>query len=274
MRIPLLARIGMAFIFVGGALLFYAVYWLPAHPLVAFNKPVSLSPGRIATGAFEVAPGYSYYVEIETDWTAKTFPPGCDWHSVLKTQWTLSYDSEVYQPERGYSPWDTSSLTITTFLSETSRYSFDATILPGADCLNAGHPRLLIQTHPQQNDSYIYMIWFSVWCLAIGLASLAIVGFHARWRADRPPRMLPEMVLRNILPWQRHSPMPLMKGLPDFGLVFGFLFFIFMVIFMIVHRVTPTGLFVHVRQQNAAPGRGARGRKLSSSMSTRTISFS
>ena len=164
MQIPLLGRIGIAPIFVGSALLFYSIHWLLEHPLVALNMPVSLSPGNLTTAELEIATSDYYYIEIETNWANKTFPPGCDPFSVLQTRWTLHGVGQVES-----SHWDNSGPDITEVFLETGDYSFDATVFPGASCLNAGNPRLLIQTRLHQNDSYIGMTWLSVWCLAIGL---------------------------------------------------------------------------------------------------------
>jgi hypothetical protein len=50
--------------------------------------------------------------------------------------------------------WEDSRLTVGVFLAESERYAFDAEVLPGASCLNAGNPRLKIQTHPYPSDPY------------------------------------------------------------------------------------------------------------------------
>jgi hypothetical protein len=78
----------------GGIVLFcFAIRWLAPHPDVAFELPISLSPGHVITGNFSVKPGTLYYIDIELDkrWQV---PPHCEPRSVLSTQWVLSSDGE------------------------------------------------------------------------------------------------------------------------------------------------------------------------------------
>lgn len=249
MRIPLTGRLGIALIVVGSALLIYSIYWLAPHPLEALDMPISLSPGRILTGSVNVDFDTLYYIDVEIDRAMIPTTVSCEPHSVLGIQWTLSSDGKVV--ERGSSPWEDSGLTIGVFLSENDRYAFDAKIFPGANCLNAGNPRLKIQTHPYPSDPYTILTWLSVWFVGIGLV-LLIRSWVWEVLTEKPTvRIFPGMVLRNVLPLQRHLPIPLVKDLPNFGLIAGCLLFIVMFIFMISQPQTPRGLLVNISDRNA-----------------------
>jgi biopolymer transport protein ExbD len=249
MRLPLTGRFGIALIVVGSALLMYSIYWLAPRPLVALDMPVSLSPGRIRTGNVSViSVDDLYYIDIEFDRAPLRTATGCDPHSVLETQWTLSSDGTVL--ERGSSPWEGSGLTIGVLLPEKERYAFEAEIIPGASCLNARHPRLKIQTHPYPGDLYTILNWVSVWFVAIGFV-LLIRSLLAGGLTEKPKyRIFPAMVLRNVVPFQRHRPIPLIKDLPDFGLVVGCLLYILVFIFIVIQPMVPQGLLVDIGERS------------------------
>jgi biopolymer transport protein ExbD len=249
MRLALTGRFGIALIVVGSALLIYSIYWLAPRPLVALDMPVSLAPGRIVTGNVRVVSvGTLYYIDIEFDSATLPTATGCEPHSVLETQWTLSSDGTVV--ERGSSPWEDSGLTIGLLLPEKERYAFDAEVFPGASCLNARHPRLKIQTHPYPGDLYTILNWVSVWFVAIGFV-LLIRSLLAEVVTEKPTfRIFPGMVLRNVVPFQRHRPIPLIKDLPDFGLVVGCLLYILMFIFIIIRPMVPHGLLVDIGERS------------------------
>ncbi len=249
MRIPLTGRISIVLIVVGSALLIYPIHRQVPHSRVVLDMPVSLAPGRIMTGTFNVDLDTLHYVDIEIDRRGYPSQVGCEPHSVLRTQWTLSSDGKVVS--QGSSPWEDSGLTIGDLLSENTRYSLDVSVFPGATCLNAGNPRLKIQTHTYPSDPYASLIWLSL--LSIGTGFVLLVRFWFREVSTEKPtlRIFPGMVVRNVLPLQRHRPMPLMTDLPNFGLVWGCILFIEMFIFMIVHPLTPHGLLVNLRERNA-----------------------
>ena len=59
------------------------------------------------------------------------------------------------------------------------------------------------------------------------------------------------MTLRNVIPLQWHRPLPLIRNLPNFGLIYGFILWILVFIFMIVRPSTPKGLLVDFRERNS-----------------------
>jgi len=169
MRAPVTWRAGFGLVLFGAALLVYSLPRLAPHPVVALDMPVSLSPGHIKTGTFAVNPDTLFYIDIETDRQFR-IPPDCDPRNALRTQFILSSeDGQLI--EQGSSPWEDTGLTIADFMGPT-RYTFDAEILPGASCLNAGNPRLKVQTHPSPSGLYVSLSWFSVLFVGIGIALL------------------------------------------------------------------------------------------------------
>lgn len=145
MKIPLTGRIGIGLVLAGVALFVYALHSLSPRPFVALDIPVSLSPGHITTGTLAAKPDTLFYIDIETDKQFRS-PPDCEPRYVLKTRFVLSGDDG--QLVQGSSPWEDTGLTIADFIGVGTRYAFDAEILAGASCLNAGNPRLKVQTHP------------------------------------------------------------------------------------------------------------------------------
>jgi len=250
MRIPLTGLLSIVLIVVGCALLIYSTHWLLPHPRVALEMPVSLSPGRITTGYFNVDPDTLYYVDIELNKPTPLTPAGCEPYSVLRTQFTLTSEGEP--PTQGSSPWEDSGLTLAVLLSENGRSSFDATIFSDASCLNARNPRLIVHTHPHPSDLYSGLNWLSVWSLATGL--VLVIRFWFWDMIPRKPgfRIVPDMLVRNVIPLKRRQPIPLMKNLPHFGFVLSYILFIPFFFFISLHRTqTPFGLMVNLRERNA-----------------------
>jgi hypothetical protein len=138
------------------------------------------------------------------------------------------------------------------FLSESEHYSFDATVLPGASCLNAGNPRLKIQTHPYDSDLYANRTWLSVWFISTGLILLIRFWFCHALAVKAAHRMFPDLALRNVICLHRHRPIATIQDLPKFGLVTSSLLFILMFIFVMIRPRTSLGLLVNVRERKAA----------------------
>lgn len=172
MKIPLTGRIGIGLVLAGVVLLVYALRSLSPRPFVALEMPVSLSPGHITASPFTANPDTLFYIDIETD---KQFriTPNCEPRDVLKTRFVLSSDDGQLLVQ-GSSPWEDTGLTIADFIGVGvgTRYAFDAEILPGASCLNAGNPRLKVRTHPSPSDLYVSVTWFSVLSMGAGIVLL------------------------------------------------------------------------------------------------------
>lgn len=240
--------LSVALIVFGGALLFFAIRWLSPHPHVALDMPVSLSPGHITTGYFRVDPDTLYYIDVELREPTAHAQANCDPHSVLGTQWTLLRNGQV--EERGSSPWEDSGLTLAAILGDSGSYAFDATIFQGAECLNARNPRLKVRTHVHVGDLYSALSWLSIWSFATGLVLLMCPWIGKITAEQRFLRIFPGMRVRNLLPFQRHAPMPPIAAIPNFGIYFGLIPFL-LILFVSFSR-RPMGLMTHVPSPNAA----------------------
>ena len=85
----------------------------------------------------------------------------------------------------------------------------------------------------------LVLFWFCVSLAGAGgflllLAALSLLS--PRWKSSRGLRMFPGMVLRNVLPFPRPRPIPLIAQLPNFGLIYGAVLWILIFLFMIVEE--------------------------------------
>lgn len=248
MNVSIAGRFSVCLMLGGIGLFFGSVHWLAPHPNVALEMPVSLSPGHVITGNFSVAPDSLYYIDIEFDEPSQVRAP-CKPRSVLSTRWVLT--SERGKREHGSSPWEDTGLTIADLYSEKQRYAFDVEILPGASCLNAGHPRLKVQTHPYPSDSYVASTLLSVVLFGAGLALLIPPYITWRYAKIEETRMIPDMVLRSVLPITKHKALAPIQGMPHWGLFCGAVLWILIFVFMIFGPQPSNGLFVSWKKRDA-----------------------
>ncbi len=231
MRFPPTGKIGIALLASGAILLAYSIIWLAPRQYVPVDMPISLSPGHIATGNFGVNNGDIYYIELVFGDGPRSDAGHCNPFSVLATQWTVTSNGEIL--ERGNGPLQYFGFQLGEFVGGNDRCSFDAEIFPGAECLNARKPRLRIRTRNPASDSFTVLGWLSLWSVGIGLALLIRPGILGASGSSKTLRVFPDLALRNVIPLQRHGPMPRLVGFPDFGLFCGCLLYILMFMFMI-----------------------------------------
>jgi biopolymer transport protein ExbD len=246
MKWSISAPIGVCLILAGIALFASAVHWLAPHPDVGFQLPVSLSPGHIATGNFTVEPYTFYNIVIEFD-NRSRISAHCRPYSVLNTQFVLSGGGKE---EHGSSPWEDTGLNIADIYSESTQYAFDVDVFPGATCLNAGNPRLKVQTVPYPSDLYTALTWFSVFSVGAGLVLLMQAHISRPASEIAILRIFPEMVLRNVLPIKKHRPLTPIQGMPHSGLFFGTLLWILVFTFMMFGPRTSKGLLVNLENHD------------------------
>jgi hypothetical protein len=185
MRSSLTWSLGIAVVALGVALWAATAYRLKPRALISLDIPVSLSAGQIQTGTFRVEPDRLYYVDIEIE-KAPLLKHRCQPSTVLATQWELS--SPTSNIDRGSSPWEESGLTIAVFCPAETQYSFDARVLPGADCLNSANPRLKVRTHPHAPFLYTVLTWTSALIIAIGVAIFIQPLIRLCYRSSRLER--------------------------------------------------------------------------------------
>ena len=172
----------------------------------------------------------------------------CEPRSALSTRWVLSNDGGAQQ---GSSPWEDTGLTIAVLYSENTRYAFDVEILLGASCLNASNPRLKVRTHPSASDLYVALTWLSIVLLGIGLALLIHPHVSRRFSEIDGSRMFPDMVLRNVLPITKHTPLPPIHDAPHWPLLCVAILSILIFTFMIFGPLPSKGLFVTWKNRDA-----------------------
>jgi len=123
-------------------------------------------------------------------------------------------------------------------------------------CLNARHPRLHIYAPSSGYEAFGEFILF-VCIFAAGTGTLLVLRAIAacvlvHFFDNRSPRIFPEMALQNVIPRKQHGQTAGIKGLPNFGLMFGCVLWILMFIFAIERPWSPQGLLVDFRKPQAA----------------------
>jgi biopolymer transport protein ExbD len=97
-----------------------------------------------------------------------------------------------------------------------------------------------VESYPGGNEQITSVFfWFSVSLTGAGGLLLWRAAFrmlNLGWESDQRSRIFPSMVLRNVLPWHRRRPIPLITQLPNFGLIYGAVLWILIFLFMIVEE--------------------------------------
>jgi len=60
-------------------------------------------------------------------------------------------------------------------------------------------------------------------------------------------RLFPEMELRNLVPWKRHRPIPIVHELPHWGLIWGALLYLLLLFSLFLAPLPSTGVRVALR---------------------------
>jgi biopolymer transport protein ExbD len=234
--------------------------WLKTRTFEPVNVPISLEVGQIETRAFEINLREDYWVYVDVDYSMDDYyPDRCTSRNLEGSHWRMYRIGEGKATKREL--WATADelrkqgLSGDAFRAETGNYQLEWDAPAGASCLNARHPRLRVRTssiaYEENYESILYA------CLLIGGVggSLMLAALIASLRgvlAGREAlRIFPGMTLRNVIPLQWHRPLPLIRNLPNFGLIYGFILWILVFIFMIVRPSTPKGLLVDFRERNS-----------------------
>jgi len=256
-----LAKVGLAAVVAAIAVSLWTDHWLKARTQELINMPVSVKNGIVNSGAFEIEREEAYWFEIGLDSSIEDWIGGSCTPKKLQTgDWRI-YRLEnneagkmelwinslwFYGRQRGFAH----ELT-----PKAGKYCVQWDAPGGAVCLNARHPRLRIWTLADEDEFHSALIQDA--CLFLGGIGLALVLLgRSSWLpsdiAEKEPiRMLPEMAMRNVISWKQHRPMARIKGLPNFGLMFGCTLWILMFIFMIERPWSRQGLLVDFRKAEA-----------------------
>src|SRR6185312_13245028 len=93
-RAPLSLWIGVSLILSGLATYGSIQHWMATRTFVPVDMPVSLAPGRIKTGPFNINLRDEYSIWIDLDETVP-FDATCNAYSSLQTRWELYRSGRV-----------------------------------------------------------------------------------------------------------------------------------------------------------------------------------
>jgi biopolymer transport protein ExbD len=245
MRLPATARIG-ALAFLGGCgLLAYALTQLAPPVHVALDMPIDLNGGQVRDASIDLHPHTLYVVEVVLQDFPLEAPAKCDPYDVLASAGAV-LDSSGHGSNWRSGPnyWrEDSALRLSKIYPDASHRNVSVNFGTASACLNAYHPRLKIYSLEPPEDNYVPAVWLSVWLIAIG-AVLGVQTALKIWRpAYNPPRMLPELVLRQVIAWHPQRAMARLSAVPvNFITVLVGLELVLLTIFMTITPVTPQGL--------------------------------
>ena len=241
--------------------------WLRTRVFAPMDRAISLEARRIETGEFEINLREDYWVYVAVDYSVDDYYPerchsekldGARW-KVYRTGGEKAKNKELWASaeelrKRGFRGDE--------FHAETGKYRLEWEAPAGAERLNGRHPRLRVTTSAEEYERSCFLILNT--CVFVGSAAAALllaalIGWGRGMLWERPfeaqgtpaLRMVPGMMLRNVIPLQRHRPMALIKEPPNFGLVWGSVLYVLFVIFsgMLTPRMAK-GLFVDIREQS------------------------
>jgi biopolymer transport protein ExbD len=180
MRMPTPARVWLsASLICAGFALFPAYHhWLATRTWEPVDIPVSLAPGHINTGDFEVNLHRTFHFAIET---AYSYDPACQDYNVLQTRWWLSRDGQAVETWEDF--WNNhwarvphgpmSGSYLGAFEGDPGRYSLDVEIASDASCLQKYQPKLRVYADDSNyaKGGWIFEMTLLTSCLLIGVGA-------------------------------------------------------------------------------------------------------
>jgi biopolymer transport protein ExbD len=256
-----LLKAGLAAIAIAVAAAWGTSAWLKTRVFAPVDQAISLEAGQIESGEFEINLRADYSVYVAVDYSVDDYyPERCHSEKLDGARWKVYrigggeqakkrelWASAEELRKRGFRGDE--------FHADTGTYQLEWEVPARAQCLNGRHPRLRVTTSVEDYARNCYLILNL--CVSVGsvggaLLLAALIGWIRGVLAERPPlRMFPGMVVRNVIPPQRHRAMALIKEPPNFGLVWGSVLYVLFVIFsgMLMPRMAK-GLFVDIREQD------------------------
>jgi biopolymer transport protein ExbD len=233
-------------------------HWLKIRTHELIKRPVSIEKGVLNSGSFVIEHEESYWFEIALNSSVDDWIGGsCDSKNLNEAAWKM-YRLDKREPAKT-ELWISSQWFYGRqrgfayeFEPAVGRYWLQWETPGAATCLNA-RPRLRIWAVADEDEFQSVLIQDA--CLFLGgIGVVFLMLGRSSWLggnlAEKPaPRIFLEMALRNVIPWKRRDPMPLIKEAPNFGLIYGGMLWILVFIFMILMPLTPVGLLVDFREQ-------------------------
>jgi len=129
------AWLGLGLTLLGIASFICIQYWMATRTFTAVDMAVSLAPGRIQTGSFNINLKDGYQVWLGTD-EYGLFDPKCVSYNLFKARWDLQHNGQMVASwDEGYA-----NTYIGGFDSEKGIYDLDLQVLSDGSCLNPRNP--------------------------------------------------------------------------------------------------------------------------------------
>lgn len=193
---PLLLIFGIFGVVAGVALFAATRHWYNSQHFVVVDQPISLGPGHIKTGNFQIQIKGSYDISIESE--LPYFSYNCLQYQVLKTRWVVRQDGRViahlesakYEWEEPGAPIAGASLF--GFDAEPGIYNLDVEQLSDGRCLDAGKPRIRVVLSAGDRAEYDDLnTWPELAALLSFGVGLTLLLAYRLARLRRQPRVSP-----------------------------------------------------------------------------------
>ena len=232
-------------------------HWLDTRIVAPLDVPVSLSRGHVRTQSFVINLKGQYSVEVKPE------PPfgyyaDCPMYgpdSVLKARLSLG------QRNRNLVLSRVGDLDYIRFFNveEEGRYWLDLDVLSDASCLNAGHPRLVVESSGfgYYKDMYESAAWVCLVIVLVGMGfcGLFTVGAIRNGREETYAGLDPDppRITAGSEPLRLASVKPI-SALPHFGLFCAtVLVFVVFVMMILTDRIPPKGIYVSLTVRQPEP---------------------
>jgi biopolymer transport protein ExbD len=252
-------QVGLLVLALSIIVLLGCMLWLQTRQFEPVNMAVSLKAGEVHTTDFQTNLTETYTVHFYGGPSNDQTFEECPARTWADIHWAVDRLSAGAAPRKKFlassddavAPgWFTYGFTV-----RPGRYRLEWQVAPEAACLDAYRPRLSISADSGIYKQFVGLIQFAsvfldaagVILVLRGLGSL-LLGFL---KIGCPPRIFPDLALRNVLPLRRHRPMPLIKDAPHFPLCFGGILMIVMFVLIIFENpLTSRGFLVLMEKAN------------------------
>lgn len=175
MRLPASALIGICAIVLGILAFVPEDHWVNTRTLTPVNMPVSLAPGHIRTGEFQINLEAYFSVEVRFPYDSG---PECRYADDLRTRHLRSVGPQAVQL-LGNGDAVTEGPDLGAFAGKPGRYALDVEVLSATQNLDRCKPRLLIEATSyefnQRQDEVDYLLFpFFAFCEFLGLTLIGL----------------------------------------------------------------------------------------------------
>ena len=240
----ILLRLGLCFLFFALAVYISTTHWLNSRIFIPLDYPVSLDARQLKSPPFQINLRETYFVSLDLDYSVDDWDDHnrCNYKNILYPQWRLyKLGSHSAQPRKfcisSEQLRDGQGAFCNAVLVSPGRYQLEWDTPVVAPCLNPRHPRLSVSTDSSSYSDAVALI--QLFCVFLGGTGLVLTVLPGTAATRHPSgcaavtRMFPELVLRNVIPLLKHSPLLPIHGLPHWGLFSGGLLWILIFTFMI-----------------------------------------